>query len=401
MNSAGSTLADIFLDKYITHPLFFNLVLLRIEKIGPISFQNCLQAFGSAEKALTSSAQQLRENGLVQASIDQCQNFKNNYRQKGTELQNSCIFKGVVKDIDWSCQPNHSIIFSNDNYYPKQLKQIYDFPPLLFVIGNTEILNSNQLAIVGSRRPSKLGAIDAQQFSKDLADKGFTITSGLASGIDTFAHIGALESSSKITIAVLAHGLDSLYPKRNQALAASIVNQGGALVSEFPVGVTPRPEYFPRRNRIISGMSEGVLVVEAAVKSGSLITAYSALDQNREVFAIPGSIHNPVAKGCHKLIQNGAKLVECCDDILEELGNVYVQENLHKNSENQAVNNNLSMQEKALLNSLSHEEQTQNELAQQLSMPIHEISSTITMLELKGFVLQGEVGFIRAPQKPK
>ena len=400
MNGAGSTSLDF--EVYFSHSLFFHLALFRFDKVGPVTFKKCLKTFGSAEKTIKASSQELMDVGLTKKTIEQCQGFKKALQKKESQLQNNPIFKGIKQDIDWEAQPNHVIVSSDDSKYPKLLKQIYDYPPLLFVIGSVDLLSSAQMAIVGSRRPSKIGATNAQSFSKDLSSKGLTVTSGLASGIDTFAHMGALESERKVTIAVLAHGLDGIYPKSNQVLAAKIINLGGALVSEFPIGVRPRPEYFPRRNRIISGMSEGVLVVEAAVKSGSLITAYSALDQNREVFAIPGSIHNPVARGCHKLIQSGAKLVECCEDILEELNHINLQPINHANAKYkkdkvEGLNIDLSMEEKMLLKTLSHEEQTQNELAQQLNIPIHEISSTLTFLELKGLVLQGEVGFMKAP----
>lgn len=203
--------------------------------------------------------------------------------------------------------------------YPPQLQQITKPPPLLYLRGSLESLHLPQLAIVGSRRMTKGGENHARSWATYLAANGFTITSGLALGIDGAAHCGALESPNGKTIAVMATGIDKRYPARHVQLAEQIVQCGGALITEFPPGTQPRPAHFPQRNRIISGLSLGVLVVEAAVKSGSLITAKYALEQNREVFAIPGSINNPQSKGCHQLIKQGATLVESVDEIVHEL----------------------------------------------------------------------------------
>ena len=197
------------------------------------------------------------------------------------------------------------------------LRQIHTPPPALFVRDDPAVLMSPQLGIVGSRHPSVDGHRLAGDFSASLAVNGITITSGLAQGIDSYAHQGALKAQSS-TIAILGNGLGSVYPACNRKLAEDILERG-ALVSEFPLDCRPIPSNFPRRNRIISGLSMGVLVVEAALKSGSLITARFANEQGREVFAIPGSIHNPMARGCHALIRDGAKLVEQIQDITEEL----------------------------------------------------------------------------------
>ena len=204
--------------------------------------------------------------------------------------------------------------------YPQQLKQISSAPPLLYSLGQTDNLHLPQIAIVGSRRMTRGGENNALQWSRFLANSGFTITSGLALGVDGCAHRGALEATNGKTVAVMATGIDSIYPQRHRQLAEQILDSGGTLVTEFHPNEKPLPTHFPRRNRIISGLSLGVLVVEAAVKSGSLITARYALEQNREVFAIPGSIHNPQSRGCHLLIKEGAQLVESGDDIIAELG---------------------------------------------------------------------------------
>ena len=194
------------------------------------------------------------------------------------------------------------------------MKLINDAPALLYVHGNLSILQDPQLGIVGSRNPTQSGHNNAYEFAKHLAQTGLCITSGLALGVDGAAHQGTIDGNGP-TIAVIATGIDRVYPAKHRDLAHKIV-ENGAIISEFPVGTHPDSRHFPRRNRIISAMSYGVLVVEAALKSGSLITARLAMEQNREVFAIPGSIHNPLAKGCHQLIRQGAKLVETAEDIL-------------------------------------------------------------------------------------
>jgi DNA processing protein len=223
----------------------------------------------------------------------------------------------VEKDLAWAWKSGCFIISLADSRYPLLLKEIPDPPPLLFVRGNPNVLSMPQLAIVGSRNPSAGGRQLAEDYACQLAQVGLTITSGMALGIDAASHKGALQKG--ITLAVAGTGPDRIYPARHRDLAHSIVEQG-AIVSEFPLGTPPLASNFPRRNRIISGLSLGTLVVEAAVKSGSLITARLASEQGREVFAIPGSIHNPLSRGCHMLIRQGAKLVESTTDILEELG---------------------------------------------------------------------------------
>lgn len=218
----------------------------------------------------------------------------------------------------WLEDPANRIVTLADAGYPQALLQIHDPPPLLYLKGSAGLLDRPGFAIVGSRNATAQGIANAEAFATVLGDAGFTIVSGLALGIDAAAHRGGLGSASS-TIAVVGTGLDSVYPKRNHTLAHDIAAQG-LLVSEFALGTPPLAANFPRRNRLICGLSRGVLVVEAALSSGSLITARLAADQGREVFAIPGSIHSPLAKGCHALIKQGAKLVESAQDILEEMG---------------------------------------------------------------------------------
>ena len=222
-------------------------------------------------------------------------------------------------DLEWlAADPANHIITRADPGYPELLAAIPDPPPLLYLHGDPARLNDPQLALVGSRNPTRPGRDNAFEFARYLAGAGLSITSGLALGVDAAGHEGALQAGGH-TLAVMGTGLDRVYPARHRDLAHAIVAAGGALVSEFPLGSPPLAAHFPRRNRIISGLSLGVLVVEAALRSGSLITARQALEQGREVFAIPGSIHNPLARGCHALIRQGAKLVETGADVLEEL----------------------------------------------------------------------------------
>jgi DNA processing protein len=217
----------------------------------------------------------------------------------------------------WMQNPHHHLVAFTDPRYPNSLRTLQHRPILLYVAGDPEILNDPQLSIVGSRNPTPAGRDNAFEFAESLASLGLAITSGLAEGIDSAAHRGALAAQG-ITVAVLGHGIDRIYPRSNRRLSEEI-RLRGALLSEFPLGTPPRRENFPQRNRIIAGLSLGTLVVEAARRSGSLITARLAGEQNRELFAVPGSIHNPMSRGCHELIRQGAKLTESVADILSEL----------------------------------------------------------------------------------
>jgi DNA processing protein len=224
----------------------------------------------------------------------------------------------LARDEAWLGGARRRLVTWGSADYPPLLAAIPDAPLVLFVEGDADALSLPQLAIVGSRNPTALGSDTARQFAGHLAGAGLAITSGLALGIDAAAHRGALAAGGR-TIAVTGCGLDTVYPRENAGLAAEIA-ASGARVSEMPTGTPPLRQHFPRRNRLISGLSVGTLVVEAALQSGSLITARLASEQGREVFAIPGSIHNPMARGCHRLIRQGAKLVETADDIFTELG---------------------------------------------------------------------------------
>jgi DNA processing protein len=224
----------------------------------------------------------------------------------------------ISRTLDWLSQPGNRLVTLADRDYPPLLLQTADPPAVLYVRGQVELLSRPALAVVGSRNPTAAGSANAEAFAEAFSRAGLTVVSGLALGVDAAAHRGALRGQGS-TVAVCGTGLDRVYPARNRELALALAEQG-ALVSEFPIGTPPEPSNFPRRNRIISGLALGCLVVEAAIHSGSLITARQALEQNREVFAIPGSIHSPLSKGNHWLIKQGAKLVESAQDVLGELG---------------------------------------------------------------------------------
>lgn len=285
----------------------------------------------------------------------------------------------------WLEAPGNHLVALDDPRYPDLLRQIPDPPPVLYVHGDPELLGNLQLAIVGSRNPSRGGLENARAFASHLAGAGLTITSGLALGIDAEAHRGALAAGGT-TIAVTGTGLDRVYPARHHDLAHAIAEHG-ALVSEFPPGTPPRPAHFPQRNRIISGLALGTLVVEAARRSGSLVTARHALEQGREVFAIPGSIHNPLARGCHALIRQGAKLVETAEDILEELGalaGAAVPEHATRTSPEPPAS--LDPEYQRLLDALGHDPVSIDDLVRRSGLTAESVSSMLLILELQGYV---------------
>lgn len=280
------------------------LRLHRLPELGPKRFQVLIEAFGCASKAISAPASAWRSLGLPAISAD---------ARRSPQIRD-----GASEALAWLDLPAQHLLMWDQPEYPALLAQIDDAPPLLFVAGDPSILEKPQLAVVGSRRASRPGMDTAAAFSRSLASAGFVITSGLALGIDGAAHQAALDVGGH-TIGVLGTGLENFYPQRHRKLAAAMVAQGSAVVSEFPLDTGPQASNFPRRNRIISGLSLGVLVVEASMASGSLITARMAAEQGREVYAIPGSIHHPGAKGCHQLIRDGAVLVETIEHILEGL----------------------------------------------------------------------------------
>mgnify|MGYP001821604444 CR=1 FL=1 len=287
---------------------------------------------------------------------------------------------------EWLQSPLHHIVPRGDEDYPELLEQISGPPAELFINGDPGMLHMPAIAIVGSRNPTRGGARNAFEFARHLGKSGFCIVSGLAEGIDTAAHRGALEAGAA-TVAFLGHGIDRVYPAANRELAHEIA-QKGALVSEFPLGTPPQRSLFPQRNRLISGMSLGTLVVEAARRSGSLITARLAGEQGREVFALPGSIHNPLARGCHALIRQGAKLVETADDIVAELMPLasHILQNTLESTTNESVAASHRGEYLQLRKYLSHDPVGVDELAANSGLTIDQVSSMLLILELEGEV---------------
>lgn len=361
----------------------YELALWRTPGVGPIKFFQLWKMFPQLEDLFKASPAQLKALGLPELIL------------QGLLKPN---WEAVDQDTLWLENPAHHLITWQSPLYPPLLKQIVSAPPLLFVKGDPHTLMPWQLAMVGSRNPTPLGLDIARQFACHLSLAGFTITSGLALGIDAICHHSALASNGK-TIAVLGCGLDKIYPLANRKLAEKIADQG-ALISEFPLGTPAIAENFPRRNRIVSGLSLGVLVVEASLRSGSLITARLAGEQGREVFAIPGSIHNPLSKGCHHLIRQGAKLVETAQDIIEELGPLTAAANRLPLENAPAVplttdKNILAAHHQQLLECVGFEPTTLDELAARSGLPLSDITSAVLILELKNYISTVPGGYMR------
>lgn len=336
-----------------------------LPELGPRRFRKLLSAFDSASAALSAPASAWRSLGLPLACSE---------ARRSPEIRERARLA-----LEWLQVPGQQLVMWDEPGYPALLAELADAPPLLFVAGDPTLLERPQLAMVGSRRASRPGLDTAHSFARSLARGGFVVTSGLALGIDGAAHQGALDADGH-TVAVLGTGLQCLYPARHKRLAWDIVERGGALVSELPLDSPPQAANFPRRNRIISGLSLGVLVVEASPSSGSLITARLAAEQGREVYAIPGSIHHPGAKGCHQLIRDGATLVESIEHILEALrGWQQVPAAEQADVESPTVAHPLL----ALLYAAPHSSEA---LAHAAGWPLPEVLAALTELELDGLV---------------
>lgn len=382
------------------------LALLRIPGIGPAKFAALLENFPNLASVF-SSPTVLAKYGIEFLKPD---------------------WQGVDLDLAWQASSSqHHIITWQDERYPALLLQTVNPPPILFVNGDAAVLSQLQLAIVGSRNPTPTGIAITLDFARQLSNSGLVITSGLALGIDAAAHRGALAAKGK-TIAVLGTGLDNIYPKQHQELAIAIAQQG-ALVSEFPMGMPALPENFPRRNRVVSGMSLGTLVTEATLRSGSLITARLANEQNREVFAVPGSIHNPLSRGCHTLIKQGAKMVESASDILDELAHFRAVTHLpdlwhnrelgsatlgfggHKTPDSPVTEqpssqpeSNKKIQQQTfpvagthlkLLECVGFEITTIDRIVELSGYSVSEVASMLLILELRGYIIAVSGGFLR------
>ena len=353
------------------------LALNQTAGVGALTFQRLLQHFGDASRVFAAQNSELRQLGLRANTLRSLQ--KPNWHE-------------VEKQQKWAACAGNSLITSACPTYPNLLLQISDPPPILFVSGSSSLLNSPQIAIVGSRKPSPGGEQNAKQLSRALGQHGLTITSGLAYGIDAASHQGALSSQTP-TIAVLGSGLDNIYPRRHQQLAQHIRNNG-ALVSEWAPTTEPLSHHFPRRNRIISGLSLATLVIEASEKSGSLITAKLALEQGREVMAVPGAIQNPMAAGCNRLIQDGATLVSSHEDVLNNLNGFLLLNPIPvKDPHLAGINNNLSSTKPKLtscqhkvLYSVDCDPTSIDNIVVQSGLTIEQVSSILLALELLGHV---------------
>jgi DNA processing protein len=364
------------------------LTLIRVPGLHTGTLAKLRAQFGSIDAALSADLPALTTAGLT---------------EKAAQRLLKPDTASINADRRWLDQPHRTLVTYDSPLYPPLLKQLPDAPIGLFVLGNAELLMQPQLAMVGSRNPTALGRDTAHAFAVHLARCGLTITSGLAIGIDAASHEGALRAGGQ-TIAVCGTGLTTVYPKANETLAARIAEQG-AVISQFPPDTPPARYLFALRNRVISGMSLGTLVVEAALHSGSLITARHAAEQGREVFAIPGSIHNTLAKGCHQLIRQGAKLVESAEDILSELGPMAASLSLaratlsrEETSEKTRISSNsLDKGYKILLDALGFNPAGVDQLVTLTGLKAAEIASMLLILELEGQIESQPGGlFIRA-----
>ncbi|MFA0809661.1 DNA-processing protein DprA [Microbulbifer epialgicus] len=357
-----------------------SMALLRLEGIGPARYWQLIEHFACPVRALQQFPQTLLLK-LPDRAQSQWREF--------ARLEAQSALLGWVEEEHARCaESGVQLLYCSDTDYPALLKEISRPPPILYLRGRRESLSLPQVAIVGARRATVAGLDNARSFAAELARAGFAITSGLALGVDAAAHQGALQEEGA-TIAVLGSGVDRLYPRRNQALAGQIVDRGGAIISELPLGSGAEAKNFPRRNRIISGLSMGVLLVEAALRSGSLITARLALEQNREVFAIPGSIHNPMAKGCHHLIREGATLVETSGDVALQLGGLLAEPTADITEQEVPLNQH----QQFLLNMLAGGPRNIEQLARDTGESSGELIALLMQMELEGLLEQLPGGY--------
>jgi len=359
-------------NKDIKYWVGFNI----IPGIGRVKLTQLENYFTNLENAWKATPADLKHSGMDSGSIDTI-----------TSRRPKISLEAEMEKLD---RYGVKAFTCHDQDYPSRLKEIYDYPPLIYVRGSLLPEDEWCLAVVGTRRATVYGRQVTEEIVADLTRSKITIVSGLARGIDSVAHHSTLEAGGR-SIAIFACGLDIVYPSENANLARRIIQQG-ALISEYPLGTKPRPDNFPRRNRIMSGLSLGVLVIEAGVTSGALITAHLALEQNREVFAIPGSILSPASRGTNHLIQEGAKLIHDYTDILEELNLTAVAHQIEMKEVIPA-----SDTESLLLKQLGTEPTHIDEVCRSSGLPMPTVSSTLAMMELKGFVKQvGAMNYVLA-----
>jgi DNA processing protein len=351
------------------------IILNMIPSVGSSTFRRLVKFFGSPSAVLNASLRELSMVRGVTQSV--CQNIIDHRDNIQAD-----------RELDLINQHNCKIITIDDENYPASLKAIYDPPPILYVKGNLLPDDSHAISVVGTRNATTYGIKVAELLSGQLASRGITIVSGMAHGIDTFAHNGALNAKGR-TIAVMGCGLDIVYPAENSSLFEKIVSSG-AVISEFSMGTKPHRGMFPRRNRVISGISLGTLVVEASKQSGAMITVDCALEQGREVFAVPGQIFSDTSKGTNELIKQGAKLVDSVEDILNELPSYTFQpsEDESLKNEDALIESQLSQEESAIWKVINSSPIHIDDIAKRSALPIYKVSSTLVMLELKGLVQQ-------------
>jgi len=359
------------------------LTLSQTPGVGAITFHRLCAKFGCPERIIKTSKAALQSAGLDEKAI----NFLQNPPQQR-----------LAPTLAWGNRESHRIRTFNCPQYPKKLKELKDAPPLLYIKGNEALLHEPQLAVVGTRSPTVAGRANAKKFTQDLAQAGLLINSGLAVGIDAIAHQTALDYST--TIAVVATGPNKIFPPQNKSLAEKIAKRG-VVVSEFPVGTPLLRTNFPRRNRIISALSLGVLVIEASLQSGALITARMAAEQGREVFAVPGTITNPEAKGCHSLIQQGAHLVESAKDILLILKpsfEQYIRADKTPPRRGEAQPSppaDLNPAQIKVLTAMGYEPTQIDTIVERCALPVQEVFATLVVLEAEGYIAEDNGTYTR------
>ncbi len=350
------------------------LALNRMNRVGPRTVAKLLKHWPQLQDMFELSQPELEKEGLPPVLAEAIATFD---------------WKGVEEDLRWQERsPHHHLITWADPEYPVLLREIHDPPAVLYARGDLSCFNQDMVAMVGTRKPSVTGRETARHFARELSSRQLTIVSGLAAGIDAEVHQGCLDIGGK-TIAVMGTGIDRVYPRAHARLAEEI-GKNGLLLSEFPLKTSPIAGHFPRRNRIISGLSLATLIVEAAIRSGTLITARLAMEQNRDVLAIPGSIHNPQARGCHHLLQQGAKLVTSIEDVLDELARDY--EITAPTLLNERV---LASENKNLVKCIGYEVTSIDQVVVRSGLEVSEVACLLASLELQGVIQAVTGGYMR------
>lgn len=367
------------------------LFLTCLPDVGRARRRELLTEFPDLPRLLSMNAATLRAMGMTADATAAIQAW-----QKQDDAHPAVREVRAIRDN--CCKHGIGILTWPDSHYPEQLRHIHDAPLVLYTLGDTGLMARDQIGIIGSRKATPAGLDHARRFAAELSSRELLVTSGLALGVDGAAHAGALDAGFP-TIAAVGRGLDRIYPHQHRRLGER-VNQHGLMISEYPPGTPARAAHFPQRNRIISGLSRGVLVVEAGLRSGSLITARMALEQGREVFAIPGSVHSPVARGCHHLIKQGARLVETVDDILEELG-AWWSPPLQTGSDSapepkpqgKGLLAGLDSREIAVFEALGYDPQSTDALSSATGLPADQLMQSLLLLELQGLISSAPGGY--------